>query len=94
MYEQCFGVHKVEDFISHYDGSRVLRLSLAEIIYRHSRSHTSGPRMVWTTRHIREYDGLKQITTEDLGIIPFSMIPLEKRNDIHAMLLQRGRQFL
>jgi hypothetical protein len=93
-YEQCFSIHKAEEFVSQHDSTKVLRLSLAEIIYRPSRSNKPGPRMVRTTRHIRKYDGLKGITAEDIGIIPFNMVPLEERTAIEARLTQRGRRFL
>ncbi|KAF5026461.1 hypothetical protein F66182_1448 [Fusarium sp. NRRL 66182] len=94
MYEQCFRVRRAEDFISRYDGSNVLRLTLEEIIYMPSGFIKSGPRLVLTARHIREYDGLKQITTRDMGIIPFNMVPAEEQSAIRTRLTQRGRRFL
>lgn len=94
IYEQCFSIYKVEESVSRYDGTKVLCLSLAEIVYSNSMSDTPGPRMAWTTRHIRQYDGSKDITTEDLGIIPFNMIPTEERISIQARLIQRGRRVL
>nr|CEG05595.1 unnamed protein product [Fusarium clavum] len=78
-YEQCFSVHSSEDSVSRYDGTK---------------ANISGPGMVWTTRYIREYEGGKQITTEDLGIVPFSMMAAQKRDAIKTTLIERGRRFL
>jgi len=94
LYEQCFSVHSSEDSISEYDGARVLSLTLIEMTHRSSQVNTRGPLMVWTTRYVREYNGFKQITAEDLGIMPFSMMTQEKRNAIKATLVERGRRFL
>ncbi|PTD06769.1 hypothetical protein FCULG_00005326 [Fusarium culmorum] len=94
IYEQCFSVNKLEGSVSRYDGTNVFCLSLAEMVYSYSMSNEPGPRMMWTTRHIRQYCGLKGITTEDIGIIPFSIIPPEERTAIEARLTQRGRQIL
>ncbi|CEF77622.1 unnamed protein product [Fusarium graminearum] len=94
IYEQCFSVNKLEGSVSRYDNTNVLCLSLAEMVYSYSMSNEPGPRMMWTTRHIRQYGGLKGITTEDLGIIPLSIIPPEERTAIEARLTQRGRQML
>ncbi|KAJ4129126.1 hypothetical protein NW768_007659 [Fusarium equiseti] len=85
-YEQCFSVHSSEYSISQFDGTRVLCLTLVEITYRSSQANTHGPATVWTTRYIQEYDGVKQITTEDLGIVPFDMMASEKRDIIKAAL--------
>lgn len=94
LYEQCFSVHSSEDSVSRYDGTRVLCLTLAEMTYRSGQVNTSGPVTVWTTRYIREYDGVKQLTTEDLGIVPLSMLAPEKRHAIKTALMERGRRFL
>ncbi|WXC59621.1 hypothetical protein SNK03_005482 [Fusarium graminearum] len=94
IYEQCFSVNKLEGSVSRYDSTNVLCLSLAEMVYSYSMSNEPGPRMMWTTRHIRQYGGLKGITTEDLGIIPLNIIPPEERTAIEARLTQRGRQML
>ncbi|RBR07078.1 uncharacterized protein FIESC28_10824 [Fusarium coffeatum] len=93
VYEQCFGVDACEESVSQYDGTRVLLLRLAEITYSPGQHHNPGPRMGMTTRHIREYDGVKQVTVEDLGIIPFSLMEVEKQDAIRAKLVQRGRRF-
>ncbi|RKK77775.1 hypothetical protein BFJ69_g6066 [Fusarium oxysporum] len=92
-YEQCFRVKAAEDSISQYDGTNVYRLMLEEIIYMHSGVEKPGPRLVLTTRHIREYDGLKGITTEELGIIPWNTLPEDMQRAIYDRISRRSRQF-
>jgi hypothetical protein len=93
-YDQCFRLKRIDDFHSFIDGVSALRLTVEEIIYRHSVTGSSGPRLIRSTRHIRKYDGLKQITAEDLGIVPYGMISSQKQETIRAELSARSRQFL
>ncbi|SCN86474.1 uncharacterized protein FFC1_05161 [Fusarium fujikuroi] len=94
LYEQCFRVRRVEDFISHYDGTNVFRLVLEEIVYMKGSGVRPGTRLVLTSRHIREYDGMRDITTEGLGLVPLNLIPKEEQNRICIAIAQRSRRFL
>ncbi|KAF5557750.1 hypothetical protein FNAPI_5343 [Fusarium napiforme] len=93
-YEQCFRVKATEESISQYDGTKVYCLVLEEIVYIQSSDKKPGPRLVSTTRHIREYSGLKRTTTEELGIIPWEKLPKDIQRATCDRISRRSRQFL
>lgn len=69
FYEQCFRVRSTEDIVGHCDGTNIFRLLLEEIVYTQGSGVRPGTMIISTSRHIREYDGLRNITPEDLGVV-------------------------
>ncbi|KAK4454918.1 hypothetical protein QBC34DRAFT_433158 [Podospora aff. communis PSN243] len=94
-YDQCFRIEGLEYTYGHLGDPETLRLTVSEVVYRPAITGSGGCfSLCRSTREIRRYSGLKHITADDLGFVPYKSMTLQSRREILETLSERGRRYL
>jgi len=72
----------------------MLRLIVEELIYIRTEHGYVVPVLFPSTRHNRKFEGLKNITADDLGVVPYNMISSRERKRLLSKLGERSRHYI
>jgi len=93
-YAQCVRLVSLKDVRSSFDGIEALQLTVEDFAYTPEETRP-GRRLVsfTSTRQIRKYAGVKRMTVEDLGLIPYRMMSTYEQEVVESKLCKRSLEY-